>query len=503
MRRILRKRPSPATVIAVLALFVALGGTATAAGILITGKQIKDGTVKGADIGNGSVATADVKNGSLTGLDVRDKSLTPADFSGSVQGPAGPPGPQGVPGPKGDPGAVGPEGPPNPNAVFAQNADALDGIDSTQFLRHTPQTRQILPTQPEGTPSLWLESGVPSGNARVPSHFKVQNDGGFLVTNNLGFGVTPASGKGHRMMWDPFKSAFRAGYADGTEWDFANMGFFSWAGGSETKADGIYSFAFGDQTHASNTASTAIGSASVASGPASTAIGNDNVASGLGATAIGNATKATGFGFTALGDRTAAIGEDTVALGQRAATAPCLASGTCNLDTVINSQGHKGSFVFGDDSTTSYFSASADNQFSVRAAGGIRLFTNTALTTGCTIPGGSGTMSCTSDRSAKRAFAAADPKSVLERLAGVPISTWSYKTEKPSVRHMGPMAQDFRRAFGLGSSKRRIDTVDAQGVNMAAIQGLYRLAKKQQRQLDSQQVQIAELERRLAALEQG
>jgi len=76
-----------------LALLVALGGTATAAGVLITGKQVKDG--------------------SLTGLDVKDKSLRAKDFEGSVrgglrpQGPAGPPGPQGETGPQG---TVGPGG---------------------------------------------------------------------------------------------------------------------------------------------------------------------------------------------------------------------------------------------------------------------------------------------------------------------------------------------------------------------------------------------------------
>ena len=47
------------------------------------------------------------------------------------------------------------------------------------------------------------------------------------------------------------------------------------------------------------------------------------------------------------------------------------------------------------------------------------------------------------------------PRSVLARLAHIPIGTWSFKTEKRSVRHMGPMAQDFRRAFGLGADERR------------------------------------------------
>jgi collagen triple helix repeat protein len=103
MRRILKYRPSSALLIACLALSIALGGTAGAA-VLVTGKQIKDGSVSGRDIANRS----------LTGNDVRDRSLTPLDFDGSVQGPAGPAGPQGPAGDKGERGPAGPSGPAGP-----------------------------------------------------------------------------------------------------------------------------------------------------------------------------------------------------------------------------------------------------------------------------------------------------------------------------------------------------------------------------------------------------
>lgn len=63
---------------------------------------------------------------------------------------------------------------------------------------------------------------------------------------------------------------------------------------------------------------------------------------------------------------------------------------------------------------------------------------------------------------------------VLQRLAEMPLSVWTYGFDHPSVRHMGPMAQDFAAAFGLGSTDRRIAVADANGVCMAAIQALYR-----------------------------
>jgi len=60
-------------------------------------------------------------------------------------------------------------------------------------------------------------------------------------------------------------------------------------------------------------------------------------------------------------------------------------------------------------------------------------------------------------------------------VAEVAILTWNYKTQDDSIRHIGPMAQDFRAAFGLGEDDKRITTIDADGVALAAIQALYKL----------------------------
>jgi hypothetical protein len=83
-----------------------------------------------------------------------------------------------------------------------------------------------------------------------------------------------------------------------------------------------------------------------------------------------------------------------------------------------------------------------------------------------------------SDRNIKTNIEPAPAEEVLERLTSIPITTWSYMDEGPEVRHMGPMAQDFRAAFGLGTSDRRIEGVDANGVSMAAIQALHRSIQK-------------------------
>jgi len=99
-----------------------------------------------------------------------------------------------------------------------------------------------------------------------------------------------------------------------------------------------------------------------------------------------------------------------------------------------------------------------------------------------------------SDRGVKENFEAVDGREVLARLAKIPIESWNLKSQDPSIRHIGPMAQDFYSAFCVGEDNRHIGTTDADGVALAAIQGLYELAREKD-------TQIKALEARLAALE--
>ncbi|MCB9567349.1 MAG: tail fiber domain-containing protein [Myxococcales bacterium] len=78
-----------------------------------------------------------------------------------------------------------------------------------------------------------------------------------------------------------------------------------------------------------------------------------------------------------------------------------------------------------------------------------------------------------SDRNIKADFQAIDPAAVLAKVVALPITNWHYKSDPASVRHLGPMAQDFAAAFGLWDTDRMIFPLDATGVSMAAIQGLH------------------------------
>jgi hypothetical protein len=114
-------RTTMRVVAGICAALLLLGAAGATASTLISGKQIKDGTV--------------------TGTDVKNKSLTRADFKGSVRGPAGrrgPAGPQGPTGARGPAGATGPAGPPGHTptitlrTVDGPSVEVPDGSNSVE-----------------------------------------------------------------------------------------------------------------------------------------------------------------------------------------------------------------------------------------------------------------------------------------------------------------------------------------------------------------------------------
>ena len=114
-------------------------------------------------------------------------------------------------------------------------------------------------------------------------------------------------------------------------------------------------------------------------------------------------------------------------------------------------------------------------------------------------PGGSSWLTV-SDRNAKTNFSHVDKKIILERLSEIPIDTWNYKTQDNSIRHMGPMAQDFYKAFNVGEDNKHINTVDADGVALAAIQGLYQLLKEKDTKIEDLNSSNKKLEKKIDEL---
>jgi hypothetical protein len=97
-----------------------------------------------------------------------------------------------------------------------------------------------------------------------------------------------------------------------------------------------------------------------------------------------------------------------------------------------------------------------------------------------------------SDRNLKEHFAPVSPREVLDKVVGLPISRWNFKGDA-ATPHVGPMAQDFHAAFGLGTDDKHIATVDADGVALAAIQGLNEVLKEKDAEIQELQRTVKEL----------
>jgi hypothetical protein len=326
---------------------------------------------------------------------------------------------------------------------------------------------------------LRLRSGSPAGD-----RFRVDSASGTVSIGQLGIGIIPASGAGYRMMWHPFKAAFRVGGVDGTQWDDANIGFYSWAGGNGTKASAFATFAFGDGTTVSGVDAAGFGSSNTVSGTAGFSTGASNRCTGFGCVAMGFTNTASGQGSVAIGYRVTADADYAVSLGHRA-----------------SSNGFSGTFNFGDESTTDSIQASANNQVNFRGAGGFRFRTNATLTTGCNLPAGSGVFSCSSSRNLKENFRRIDGEDILVKLRSVPVTQWNYISEGQKVSHIGPMAQDWWNAFRIGTDNESIGLLDANGVAIAAAQALDKRTENLVAEIKARDAKIADLEARLARIE--
>jgi hypothetical protein len=158
---------------------------------------------------------------------------------------------------------------------------------------------------------------------------------------------------------------------------------------------------------------------------------------------------------------------------------------------------HQGAFVWADSTFTSIASVAADS-VTMRASGGYRLFSDGGATAGVSLAPGGTSWGVLSDRNAKKDFAAVDSRAILEKLAALPLTQWHYRWEEETATpHIGPMAQDFKAAFYPGRDDTSITTQEADGVALAAIQGLN---QKLTDELKQKGTEITELKQELAEI---
>lgn len=128
----------------------------------------------------------------------------------------------------------------------------------------------------------------------------------------------------------------------------------------------------------------------------------------------------------------------------------------------------------------------------------LAVLARSSVPSGATVTGNLRVVSVTqtSDRNAKTAFRPIDARSILERVAQMPIASWAYKHEESAgIRHIGPVSQDFMRLFEIGYDDKSISTVDEGGVALAAIKGL-------KQELDERNAEIDALRRELETIKE-
>ena len=296
-----------------------------------------------------------------------------------------------------------------------------------------------------------FESTIAGGEANSASG-SVSFIGGGVSNLTSGFEATVAGGEQN--------------YASGAI-SFVGGGFFNGASAYGAVASGGY-----DNLASATNATVAGGALNLASGVVSTVGG-------------GYYNGATGYGATIPGGyANSATGSVSFAAGYFANAA------------------HAGAFVWSDVSSTNVFSSTLTNQFNVRAYGGTRFVTGASLgvPTGVSLAPGGGSFISLSDRNAKENFSEVNSREVLEKVAALPLTTWNYRAQDHAIRHIGPMAQDFHTAFHVGESELGITGTDADGVALAAIQGLYRLVKEKNEKISDLERRLTDLEARLQKL---
>lgn len=275
-------------------------------------------------------------------------------------------------------------------------------------------------------------------------------------------------------------------FIGGGKGNTASNNWASVVGGDGNTASGAQSFIGGGFSNMASGANSAIagGLNNIASGGSSCVSGGaSNLALSTGAAISGGVSNmVTGQNSTIMGGQNNIIsgyyslagGYGSIVGGYYSLAAGYLCTATGNYSTALGAlctTTFSNTFIWGDG--TVLLTSTAAKTFSVLATNGARFITNSALSTGVILNAGGGSWNSISDKHVKENYQELDKVAILEKVVNLPVEAWNLKSESPHIKHMGPYAQDFYAAFGLGDNERYINSSDIDGVALAAIQGLY------------------------------
>lgn len=336
-----------------------------------------------------------------------------------------------------------------------------------------------------------IYSTIGGGRHNTTSGTRATIAGGYhnLVTDNF---CTVAGGYNNQA-GDNDGNGFSAQHASvgGGFGNFATAVYTTVSGGVDNVADGQTStIGGGDGNVAVGILSTIAGGSDNSASQSSATVGGgyQNIASGTFSVVVGGfSNEASGTRATAVGGgNNVAAGDYSLAGGRRA-----------KIDVT-----HHGAFLWADQLDTDFNSIQA-NEFAVRATGGVRFVTDSdPADIGVKLDPGDTAWETLSARDSKEHLVSVDPQEVLGALLEMPLFEWNYKHQDRSIRHIGPTAEDFHRAFNLnGAFDGTISTIDVDGVALAAIQGLHHRLHSREAEIEQLKRDNQSLARRLAELE--
>ena len=373
----------------------------------------------------------------------------------------------------------------------------------------TPDHLAFVLPRPDAVPA-WLLGGQDSGSVE-PLVLGTKNRAAvhLIAGDSVGLRIEPSSrspriigGHAANQIAPGVSGAVIAGGGTANAENRATRDFATVGGGARNLADHEYATVAGGFGNISRGFDAAIGG------------GQDNRAGGSGAVVAGGFTnRASGSFSSVLGGAANRADGNVAAVGggygnQSRGSHATVPGGSLNEASGDYSFAagrrakaeHAGSFVWAD-ATDRDAKTTGNNQFVVRASGGVTLYAAPDSERGVRLPPGSGSWSSLSDAGAKKGHQPVDSRAVLEALAAMPVTTWTYRGQPDHVRHMGPTAQDFSTALGLGESDTHIATIDAQGAALAAIQGLHEIVQEKAARIAALEDRNRSLAARLKALE--
>ncbi|NNF34975.1 MAG: hypothetical protein HKN68_12755, partial [Saprospiraceae bacterium] len=371
------------------------------------------------------------------------------------------------------------------------------------------------------------------------------HDGTFVLDNNSATLILGGNSNAHNFVFGgnfPFpntnysetifmfgdsKASFRTGILDNSDnWQKSESGMASFGAGRNVIASGDYSAVFGNLSEASGLNSFAAGANTIASGNSSTAFGSASMASGDESLATGRNAEASGNYSTAMGDQTIASGIHSIAIGLDSEASGvgsiALAGAKSNSYQCVSiGYGNDGGsdpdswepfdpvFEVGIITAIQNNIPIGKSAFTVLKNGDVGIMRSSPLHplhVGTDGTNGNGAFLTTgglwangSSRTFKHRFEQVDKIEILEKLVKLDILKWEYK-ESEEGTHLGPIAEDFYETFGLGSDEKYISTADADGVALAAIQGLYQENQELKNELESQKKEINDLKELVSKL---